>query len=507
MISDVELRRWLALLRRPDRLGTTELADVLRDHGVISSSASNLAAGEACARFLRDAIERLRRPGETAREQQVPHVVLKTCFVDGAKLFQAANRLGMSERQLSRERAWAISLLRTEVESALSVPERRPAAAPPPAERPAYRAEPIPVIGSFVPRPQVTDRLETTLATERLVVVAGPAGIGKTSLVAEIAAKAADAAGVFWYRFRSGVNDSLGGLLYELGEALAATGTPQLADYIGEALPAIDNGIATRIAIRSLDGADRLLVFDDYHLVDSNHAISGFLDDAVSRLPRLRVVVISRHRQTPLGHGGGFDVPVLSRRETKALLKQLDVDAAPDTVDSLHEWTNGVPQLVNLAAAWLKTATDGDVQAGLRSFSSRSQVQAFLLETITELLDEDDRAILDAASVFRGKFSDDGVAAVAGSSRGAVADASTRLVRSHVATRSLDGACAFFHTSVREYVYDRLSPAQRRALHTRAAEWFAARSDHTEAAYHQSQAQVAETAPPVRSRGRRAKAG
>jgi hypothetical protein len=498
LISDTELRRWLTLLRRPDRLGGTDLAALLRERGTVAANASDVAAGEATVRFLHETIEGMRPAGGATRDQALPHLVLKTCFVDGVKLFQAANKLGMSERQLSRERAWAIGLLRTEIEARLGTP-----AAP----ASTYRPEPIPVIGDYLPRPRIIEDLQATVAARRLVVVAGPPGIGKTSLVAELASGAAEQARVLWYRLRPGVNDSLEALLYEIGDLLADEGEPRLKEFVDQSLPSLDTGLAARLAVRGLDGADRLVVLDDYHLVEADAAIGGFVDDAVARLPRLRVVLISRHQDVGVGSAAGFDVPVFSRAETKALLAHLGLDAAKPTVDALHSWTNGVPQLVNLAAAWLKTATPDEVAAGLTEFTSRAQVQAFLLGTITELLDADDRAILDAASIFRAKFSDDAVAAVARVSRGAVLDAALRLVRGHVATRSRGGDTAFFHASVREYVYDRLSPEQRATLHARAAGWFESHRQAEEAEYHDAAAAAAraELAPEPPRRKPRAK--
>ncbi len=481
VVSDSDVRQWLTLLRRPDKLGQSGLVDLLRDRDRLADHASGAAAGQAAAEFLVASIDRLRPTEGASREERLPHLVLTTCFVEGAKLFQAANRLGVSERQLSRERSWAIELLRTEIEAALGEP----------AAGSAYQPEPIPTIGDYLRRPQVMHELQEALAASRLVVVAGPPGIGKTSLVAELAASVPARARVFWYRFRPGVNDSIQALLYELGGLLASEHHPQLAEYIAQALPVPDIALATRMAITGLGGADRLMVFDDYHVVEEVDAVRGLVDEAVTRLPQVRAVLVSRHQDAGPLRAQGFGVPVFSRPETAALLAQLRVGAEPDVVDALHDWTTGVPHLVHLAAAWLKNAPPDEVASGMTGFTSRAQVQAFLLGTITELLDADDRAILEAASVFRGKFSDDGLASVAQRSRGAVLDASLRLVRAHAATRSRDGHCAFFHASVREYVYDRLSPEQRATLHPRAAAWFAAAGEREEAAYHREQAQRA----------------
>jgi ATP/maltotriose-dependent transcriptional regulator MalT len=487
MIDNGGVRSWLMLLRRPDRLADTELVSLLRQQGVIGEATAGVAAGDAASEFLIAAIERMRPPTGAPRERQLPHLVLSTCFIDGAKLFQAANLLGMSQRQLSRERAWAIGLLTAELQSSLAAP---PASGPAPGD--SYPAERIPVIGGFLPRSRVSNALEKALSKHRLVVVAGPAGVGKTSLVAELAANVSERARVLWHRFRPGVSESLAALLYEMGELLATEGSPQLRDFVTASLPDLDLGVSSRLAIRGLGNMDRLLVFDDFHLVDSDASITGFLDDAVNRLPQLRIVVISRHQQTGLGGGAGFDIPVFSRLETSALLKQRGVEVSQPTLEALHEWTSGVPQLVNLAAAWLKTATPGEVASGLRSLGSRAQVQEFLLDTITELLAADDRAILDAASIFRTGFTDDSLAAVANQTRGAVLDASQRLLRAHVATRSRDGDCGFFHASVREYIYDRIPSSQRVVLHTRAAAWFTQAGQAEEAKYHRAQAKAAQ---------------
>jgi ATP/maltotriose-dependent transcriptional regulator MalT len=72
-----------------------------------------------------------------------------------------------------------------------------------------------------------------------------------------------------------------------------------------------------------------------------------------------------------------------------------------------------------------------------------------------------------------------------------VIDASLRLVRAYVATRSLDGQSAFFHGSVREYVYARLEPSLKAELHERAAAWYKREKEIKEAEYHLAAAENA----------------
>jgi ATP/maltotriose-dependent transcriptional regulator MalT len=271
-------------------------------------------------------------------------------------------------------------------------------------------------------------------------------------------------------------------------------GSTDLADVLFGSPSAVDVALATRLALRGLSDRDRLLVFDDFHLVEGDRQVVGLMDELVARLPRLRVVLLSRRQDGGLLSAASFPVRTFSRQETQALLGKLGAAPPSPTVDALHEWTNGVPHLINLAAAWLKTADVDEADAGIAALTSRAQVQSFLLGTITDLLDADDRAILEAASIFRGRFTDDGIAVVAARSRGTVLDASHRLVRAHAATRSRDGSCAFFHTTVREYVYARLSDEQRAELHPRAGAWFEQAGQKDEAAYHRAQAASARAA-------------
>lgn len=472
--TEADVRRWLSLLRQPDRLAEPDLAALLRARGRLPAAASPIAVGQAARDMLVQAIDRLRPDADGPKHQELPYLVLKTCFVDGAKHVPAAERLGMSPRQLTRERARAIRLLSAELT----------AAAAPAAETTTYRAEPIPAIANFLPRPGVMRNVTGLLADAHLVHVHGPKGAGKTSLVAELAAETARRTPVFWYRFRAGVNTTFGAFSFELAEYLRSQGRPALAEYIAGALPAPDLGIVSRLAIRDLTESPQLVVLDDCHVVEDDSAIFGFAEEAVVRLPDLRIVTVGRHRETVLRTGAAFALPAMTRLETQSLLAQLGVRTTPTTAESIHAWTEGLPHLVTLAASWLKSAAPDEIDTGIASLTQEQGVQDFLLAAISELLDSADRAILDAASVFRDRFTDESLAWVAEQTPGIVQDTSRRLVRRHLASRSRSGDVAFFHASVREYFYERLSAERRREIHQRAAEWYTVHGNRGEAAYH-----------------------
>lgn len=476
-LAEATIRRWLTLLNQPDRLVDPDVERLLRIHNRMPSSQSQLEIGQAAAALLKEKIERLKPPEGSGRAQQLPHLVLETCFVQGAKLFQAAGRLGLSERQLSRERSRAISLLKAELFAA--------------APTHAYRAEPIPAIRGFLSRPGQERKVTDALEGHHLVRVSGPPGIGKSALVARLATQHKDQTSVMWYRFRAGINIGLNALLYDLGEYLYSEGEIELAAYMQSALPDPEPSLATRLALKGLDSGPHLLILDDFHLVEDDRAVGGFIEELVARLPQVRIITVGRHRYARMNAGTSVEIAPFTRAETKEFLGRLKVECSPHMARTIHQWTEGNTHLIKLAASWLKTASPEEVSKGVASLNDWTEVQEFLLNYITDLLDSDDRALLEAASIFRERFSDDALAFVAERTRGAVLDASLRLVRSYVATRSLEGDSALFHGTVRDYIHARLEPEKKSELHERAATWYKRHKQHDEAEYHLAASEAA----------------
>ncbi|MDQ1711164.1 MAG: serine/threonine-protein kinase PknK [Frankiaceae bacterium] len=467
------LRRWLGRLDAPDQLAVPELIALLRAHDRLPASSSPLAVGQAAALLLTEAIERLRLPTTAPRHQQLPYQVLKTCFLDRTKRFKAGIHLGISERQVTRERTRALRLLGAELVTPRLDAQR------------ADRAQPVPRIVGYLPRAGYDRQLADLVAEHGLVHVDGPRGVGKTCLVAEYVAIATPESPVVWFQLREGLNDTLAAFLLDLVETLRGQLAADRSDALTEALTQHDPGVASRVALHALTGVAVLLVIDDYHLAEGDRQLTGFVEEATSRVPGLTVVTISRRRERADAAGAVLHVAPLEPDETAALLGHLRIDADPTLVETVHRWTGGLPQLIKFAASWLKTATADEIARGTGSLMEVDDVQEFLLDNITDLIDPEDRHVLSAASIFRDRFNDDALAYVAERSRGQVLDTSRRLVRYYLATRGHDGEVAFFHASVRDYINARLRPSDRARFHKRAAIWYERHGDPDEARHHE----------------------
>lgn len=456
----------------PSRLNSPEMRALLEAHGRLPFSDNSQDVGRAAVKFLTEMIGRLKAPPGAPDRDALPYRVLSICFLERAKLPKAAMQLEISERQLTRERTRAISLL---IERLRRVPSAQ-----------TYYPEAIPALAEYFPRSDVTLAIDRLLERERVAHIHGPAGAGKTSIVADFALNDAQPF-VWWCRLRPGVNDSLKALIFELAEWLNSHGVREAADYVRDHLADLDERIASRIVIQGLAGTSALIVLDDFHLLAHDPGVSAFFDEARLRTPAVRLVTTSR-RRPPEGSPTAIEVPPLEVAEADAFLKRLGVRFPLDTVARLHLRTGGNPHLLGLAGRWLTSAPPDEIESTLENLSDHEDMRSFLLSDVTELLDGTDRGVLEAASIFRSTFSDDALAYVAESTRGEVDDVARRLVRSYVATRSRRGLTAFLHTTVRDYVYGRLDVHRRAKLHLRAAAWYYRVGDKAETAYHRGRA-------------------
>jgi predicted ATPase/class 3 adenylate cyclase/DNA-binding CsgD family transcriptional regulator len=285
---------------------------------------------------------------------------------------------------------------------------------------------------SFVGRQAQLDEVAGLLGQFRLVTVTGPGGSGKTRLAGVVARQVAG-------RFADGA---------WLVELAAVRDPAQVASVVAMALGVRDQlGEAAAEAVaRVLARRELLLMLDNCeHVIDAAAELcAGLLaacDDvrvlATSREP-LAVAGEARYRLAPLVLPDLDDLAGAARAEAVALFAdrargadmhfELDEQTGP-AVARLVARLDGMPLAIELAAARVEAL--GVTQlldrlddrfmllaGGDRSAPSRQRSLAATVEWSYQLLDEDERRVFRAVSVFPGPFTLEAAEAVAGPGAG-----------------------------------------------------------------------------------------
>ena len=285
---------------------------------------------------------------------------------------------------------------------------------------------------SFVGRAAVLEEIAGQLSRSRLVTLTGPGGAGKTRLAGEVAKQVAG-------RFADGV---------WLAELAAVRDPAQVATVVAAALGIRDLPAAASAdaLANALAGRQLLLVLDNCeHVIGAAAELCGrlllFADDvrvlATSREP-LRIAGESRYRLAPLTLPDPDNPADPDESEAVALFADrarladasfaLDGETAP-VVARLVARLDGMPLAIELAAARVEALGVAQLleriddrftllEAGDRFAAGRQRSLAAAVEWSYRLLDERERQVFRAVSVFPGPFTLEGAEAVAGASSG-----------------------------------------------------------------------------------------
>ncbi|MCW2603807.1 MAG: transcriptional activator domain [Pseudonocardiales bacterium] len=336
---------------------------------------------------------------------------------------------------------------------------------------------------SIVGRARDQQALSEAIATQRLVTLVGPAGVGKTRLLLE-AARAIDTPGGVW--------------LVRL-EAVAPTA--DLQQVVAETLH-LAGGEQLR---QRLAGARTVLLLDNCeHVAAASAALAARL---LADVPALRIVATS---QVPLGIEDEMVHPVLPLPvddsvalfldRARDVRRQLVVDAETTALaQEVCRALDGLPLAIELAAARARSLSVQDIARRLDDrfallqdpSSNRPARRRALSGAIAwsyDLLFPDDQRGLWALSAFAGSASLGAIERVLGAldvPQAAAVDTLTRLVdRSLVSVdSSADGRVRYrLLDSIRAYALDRLADAGLSdTAHRAHAEWYAQAADWCDA--------------------------
>ena len=332
---------------------------------------------------------------------------------------------------------------------------------------------------TLVGRDEPIAEITALLACDRLVTLTGVGGVGKTRLALEIA-RGWQANGERVLFVDLSVISDGGDVVDAVFDALQLSGEAR-----GDHLEGL---------VRVLASGPALLVIDNCeHVVD---AVTALADRLTLECPQLTVLATSREL---LGVDGehAYRVPALDPAACVELFLARATEVAAARVEpgelgqvaEICRRLDGIPLAIELAASRCSHMTVSAITAhldqrfwlltgGRRALGRHRTLQA-TMDWSYDLLDEDDQAVLRAASVFVGGFDAQALAAVAERTEPDTLDRLGVLVTSSLVELDGRGSQARYKLleTVRHYAHDRLTDAgegtTRRQAH---AEHFLARA-------------------------------
>ncbi|MEZ4672437.1 MAG: LuxR C-terminal-related transcriptional regulator [Anaerolineae bacterium] len=321
---------------------------------------------------------------------------------------------------------------------------------------------------SFVGRTQELADIQKLLADPmcRLLSLVGPGGIGKTRLALEVARAAQSA-------FIKGVH------FVSLAPIHSATNIPSA---IAHALPGLrPERYNLQGLLDYLNDQTLLLILDNFeHLLDGVEVVAAVLAAA----PRVKIIVTSREslniQEEWLWDVAGLDFPMndaVTPLETYSAV-QLFAERAHQvrrTFSLADEYTQvvnicriveGMPLALELAAIWIKSLNCAEIadaisqdmnflQTRLHNIPERHRSMRVVFEHTWDMLNEAERTALRRLSVFRGGFTQEAAARVAGTTLHTLA----ALVDKSILTKVASGRYAIRHELLRQYGENQLEIA------------------------------------------------
>ena len=349
--------------------------------------------------------------------------------------------------------------------------------------------------GTLVTRPVLRERLDEG-AGQRLTVVVGSAGAGKSVLLADWAAArpagvtawlSCDRADADPARFWAG--------FIEAPRAVERGFGADAADLL-----AMDRKVSADVTASVANDAARLpagsaVIVDDFHLAAA--AVAAEMTDLVERWPSETVQLVL---------AGRFDPPLRQHRlrmsgqlceirdrdlyfsleESRDLLANFSVRICDADLALLHQRSEGWPAVLQMAALSLRGTADPARVARAIEVRGPAIADYFVSEVLDQQPPEVARFMLDT-SVLAGVLTADACAAVTG--RQDAAALLRRIDAAHLFLAALDDERSSFryHHLVRQVLRAELRArdrAREQVLQVRAAEWFKATGDTRQAAHH-----------------------
>ncbi len=283
---------------------------------------------------------------------------------------------------------------------------------------------------------------------DKVLVVQGALGIGKSSLVSRFAASSVKQILIFWHSVRK--TDTAGEILSNLGDLLYTKNNNVLRYYL---LSSIDINYDKVVKILGRNLSNAILIFDDCEKMSKD--VINFVNKMVNTLSDMTDVkmIFITEDETQLSlkwpskdlvHR--LKLKGLEMEEVKELLKEKGFS------DDMYELTKGHPLFLKLVGP--DCNPHGDVQTYFKSY-------------IKTNLSKEERKLMEVASVYRAPFKAKALFVEAGIDY----EAMTRLSSKSLLTE-VSNDIYVVHEFIKEYFYSSLTEAKKKNIHKKVAEHY-----------------------------------
>ena len=343
----------------------------------------------------------------------------------------------------------------------------------------------VPSSPRLVVRESLIDALSEGLS-QPLTLVYGPAGSGKTMLVAQWVASVGEDRPVAWLSLEADDNDparfwmyvieALRSVVPGIGEASVAMLRAPGVNLVDEALPALINELA--------DASEQfVLVLDDYHAIEDERIYDG-MASLIEHLPTTLRIVITSRAEPPLRVGtlraraqlNEIDAGQLrfSVSEAESMLNDLHgLGLSRETVKRLHDRTEGWAAGLYLAVLSMRGREDASSFVASFAGSDRRVVDYLAAEVLGKQPEADLDFLLYTAvlDTFCAPLCD---AVTGGRDSRAMLD---RIERVNYFLIPLDARHEWYRYhhlfgELLRYELERREPRRAAELHDRAGRWF-----------------------------------
>ena len=354
-------------------------------------------------------------------------------------------------------------------------------APPPTPQRPPH------IVG-FVGREDELEYFDNKLKRDKLAVISGMAGVGKTALAATlVATSGATSVGspssdlllaprnVFWHSFHEG--EGIDVMVRKLAGFLAHQGQPALWHLLestrqtGGQPPSADTLLDYLLQL--LEGQEYLLCFDDFHFAEDDPTLNQLIERLHGRRATSNLSLLLTTRRMPEFVTLADFEPLLglSLADARRLLSARGLHLDKGVIEDLHTLTAGNGQFLTLAANILQQA--GDPAMLIENLAAADDVERYLLAAVDEGLSGAERSAMGAVSVLLNyPGTRDAIETVL--NVGNVWRTLRLLQERHLlsVTDGEQGKEYRQHAIVQGFYYQELGRRQRRTMHHRAGEYY-----------------------------------